>query len=64
MTQVYQITEEQAEFLKMHFYDFGSMFGPRFHNGIWFISQEEVYNNRNIHIPWLNELELVDVDLN
>ena len=63
MTGVYKITEEQAEFLKIQFYDFGSMFGPRFHNGIWFISQEEVNNNRNVNITWLNELELIEINL-
>jgi hypothetical protein len=63
MTGVYKITEEQAEFLKIQFYDFGSMFGPRFHNGIWFVSQEEVNNNRNVNIPWLNDLELIEIDL-
>ena len=62
-TQVYQITEEQAQFLSTQFYDFASMFGPRQHNGIWFISQEEVTNNRNVNITWLNELELIEIDL-
>ena len=62
-TQVYQITEEQAQFLSTQFYDFCSMFNPRKHNHIWFISQEEVTNNRNVNITWLNDLELIEIEL-
>jgi hypothetical protein len=39
------------------------MFNPRKHNHIWFISQEEVTNNRNVNITWLNDLELIEIEL-